>query len=302
MDNQMKHVGAAESEDRERARSSADGGPQEANIQAIFEIFDGVDMAPRCIAGALNSIELVAARLRSRGDPRAVFPDVYAVITRRVKAVIEGASGPSFLEPAWISHLAGLFCEHYLKALSASLAGAPQASEAWAIAFDACDNGGSFASLDALFGINAHINFDLAQGLYDNITAHDAAGDRRLVERYRHDHDLVNGILEASMPEILSILSTGYQCPLASLAARSKGLEEASTRVVVFALQRWRDRVWGHLLEMLEADGPRAIALVVARMDRSSTRIARALLISSAALSTARQRRRGGSRALPLAA
>lgn len=259
-------------------------------------------MNPQTVSEALNSLELVTARLQERGDARAVFPDVYAVITRRVKATIEGSRGPGFLEPQWISNLAGLFCQYYLRALSASLAAAPQASAAWTIAFQSGDGGEGAPSLDALLGINAHINFDLAQGLYDNIVAHRAVKNPRLLGRYQHDHDLVNSILASAMPEILSILTRRYRCPLSSMATRTRSLEDAASRVVMFALRRWRDRVWGDLLEMLEAREPQGRAAVHSRMDRSSARIARVIVVWGSAMAVARPRRRTPARLVALAA
>src|SRR5687768_17014880 len=70
------------------------------------EILAGINLTPITIDEALEALETVAARLRAKNDPRAVFPDVYGVITRRVKEAIEGR-GPAFLEPQWISRLAG---------------------------------------------------------------------------------------------------------------------------------------------------------------------------------------------------
>ncbi len=56
---------------------------------------------------ALVALRRSPPRPREKNDPRAVLPDVYAVITRRVKeAVAIGADG-RFLEPAWISRLGG---------------------------------------------------------------------------------------------------------------------------------------------------------------------------------------------------
>jgi hypothetical protein len=263
------------------------------------EILSGIDLAPLNVEGALNALETVAGRLREKGDPRAVFPDVYAVITRRVKEAIEGR-GPAFLEPQWISRLAGLFCEYYLAALGASLDGRRTAADAWDVAFHSAR--GTATSMNALLGINAHINYDLAQGLYDNIVQHGAVKDARLLSRYHHDHDLVNEILASAMPEIFQILVARYKCPLAAVATVSKGVQETISRAVLFTLRQWRDRVWCDLEELLAASSPLAHRAVLARMNRRAALVARALITGNEALVAGRPIVMGAVRALPFAA
>lgn len=251
-------------------------------------------MAPASVDEALKALELVASRLRERNDPRAVFPDVYAVITRRVKEAIEGR-GPAFLEPQWISRLAGYFCEYYLAALGASLEGRATAASAWDVAFEQCSEGGTPASIHAVLGINAHINYDLAQGLYQNIVQHGAARDKSLLRRYRHDHDLVNEILTAAMPEIFQILVTRYRCPVAALATMNRSVQETISRAVMFTLRQWRDRVWNDLEALLAASADHGRRCgVLSRMNKKSSLMARAFATGNEALVAVR--------ALPFAA
>jgi hypothetical protein len=249
-------------------------------------IFSGVTMAPANVVEALAALETVAARLRERNDPRAVFPDVYAVITRRVRDAI--VHGQRFLEPAWISRLAGIFCEHYLNALAASLDGRACEADAWNVAFECSGARGTAAAVHALLGINAHINFDLALGLYENIVRHGAAADARLLRRYRHDHDLVNEILSAAMPEIFEILARRYACPLARVATLTPDVQRAVSKAVMFSLRRWRDRVWDDLLDLLAAESSAGRAAVLARMNQRSATVARALETGNGALRVSR--------------
>lgn len=265
------------------------------------EILDRINLAPAGIAEALKALETVAARLRDENDPRAVFPDVYAVITRRVKEAIEGR-GPAFLEPQWISRLAGYFCQYYLEALKASLEGRSTDVEAWDIAFDECARAGAPASLHAVLGINAHINFDLAQGLLENILQHGTEKNQVLLRRYRHDHDLVNEILEAAMPEIFAILVTCYGCPLASLATVNRSVQDAISKGVMFTLRQWRYRVWTDLEALLAAADEVSRRGVLSRMNKKSALMARALVKGNGALSVSRPLVQSAVRALPFAA
>jgi hypothetical protein len=264
-------------------------------------ILDGIDLAPKSVAEALRALETVAARLRETGDPRAVFPDVYAVITRRVMEAIEGR-GPAFYEPQWISRLAGYFCEYYLAALAASLEGRRTAADAWDVAFNECNVAGTPASIHAVLGINAHINFDLAQGLFENIVQHGAAADKALLRRYRHDHDLVNEILEAAMPEIFQILVQRYGCPLAAFATVTRSVQETISRAVMFTLRQWRDRVWDDLEALLAAANESARRSVLARMNKKSALMARAFATGNGAIAASRPFVQSAVRALPFAA
>ncbi|MDC0683110.1 DUF5995 family protein [Sorangium atrum] len=272
---------------------------------ARHPVLQGVTMAPANVSEALVALETVAARLRERNDPRAVFPDVYAVITRRVKEAVGAGSDGRFLEPAWISRLAGIFCEYYLTALAASLEGRSTGVEAWDVAFRCASAGGAAAAVHGLLGINAHINYDLALGLYRNIVQHGAAQDARLLGRYRHDHDLVNEILAAAMPEIFAILRVRYGCPLARVATFSRDVERAVSSVVMYLLKCWRDRVWTDLLSLLATLGHTGEAgkrAVLARMNQRSGKIARTFAVGHGALRVGAPLASGAALTLALAA
>ncbi|MGK3965798.1 DUF5995 family protein [Sorangium sp. So ce118] len=265
-----------------QTRSSA--ACRSAASTARHAVLEGVTMKPVNVAEALVALETVAARLREKNDPRAVFPDVYAVITRRVKEAVVDGKDDRFLEPAWISRLAGIFCEYYLKALEASLDGRSTGVEAWDVAFQCNSASGTAAAVHALLGINAHINYDLALGLYQNIVQHGAVQDARLLGRYRHDHDLVNEILAAAMPEIFAILGDRYNCPLARIATFTKDVQRTVSSVVLFMLRKWRDRVWDDLLSLLATAGDVDRRTVVARMNRNAGKVARTFAAGNGAL------------------
>src|SRR5690606_27029654 len=88
------------------------------------------DVQPRTAAESLRALTEASALFGSRGDARAAFPDIYAIITRRVAEEIARPDG-IFLEPAWISRLSGRFCEAYLETLRHSIQGEAQPCEAW---------------------------------------------------------------------------------------------------------------------------------------------------------------------------
>ena len=251
-----------------------------------------IDVSPRNVFAALRSMNLVHTQLRRQRDPRAVFPDVYAVITRRVADEVAKGEDSLFLEPAWISRLAGLFAVRYFDSLTASFDDGTQRSGAWRLAYHFAAQGRTLPCHDALFGINAHINFDLAQGIYDNIIASGHGDDPRMLARYRHDHDAVNQILEAALPECLAILANRYACPMTRLITRNKRLQAVVSSLMLSTLKLWRDRVWRDVLELLAAKRNGETAAILARMNRDSSLIAQVIGLTSSLFSAQRERSR----------
>lgn len=249
-------------------------GPVPAAARSI--LLAGVDVAPNDVDAALVALDTITARLRVHGDPRAVFPSVYAVITRRVAEAIR--AGGVFLEPAWIARLAGRFGERYFDALVPSLVGGAPASRAWRIAFAAGAQSARVPVRDALLGINAHINYDLAQGIADNVAAHGHTWDEAALARYKHDHDAVNEILRAALPEIYDLLLARYRCPVTWLATRSRRANRLLSDAMLGVIAGWREDVWADMLVLLRGS-PAARAARLAEMDRRSARIARAIAL-----------------------
>jgi hypothetical protein len=230
-------------------------------------LLNGIDLHPRTVDSALESLELATERLRARGDARAVFPDVYGIITRNVAREIQGRTG-FFQEPEWISRLAGRFAERYLETLSWSLLGAPQDCEAWTLAHARTDLGRSLPLQAAALGISAHINFDLALGLWKTIEDFGDTSEYRLA-RYKHDHDVVNGLLAASLPETVEQLRDRYACPVTPWFF-SRDMAPVSRWLALEVLARWRAHVWEDVLGLVGAAGEGERQGVVARMHRRS--------------------------------
>lgn len=219
-----------------------------------LDLLAGIPMTPTSVGQAFHCLTEVSARLRSEGDPRAAFTDVYAVITRRVRDAIEGpADECPFVEPQFISRLAGRFCTLYLGALRRSIEGSDEPIHAWTIANRGDRSRPLLPVQQALLGLNAHINYDLALGLFDNVISLGAHGDEERLSRYHHDHDAVNQILEDAIPEVLCLLANRYGCTAASLVLRADELQRAASGFTMTVLRAWRARVWRDLLRILAA-------------------------------------------------
>lgn len=238
------------------------------------------DVQPRTAAESLRALDKAASLFRSRGDARAAFPDIYAIITRRVAEEIARPDG-IFLEPAWISRLSGRFCEAYLETLRHSLRGEAQPCEAWELAYWPGREGASLPVEDAVLGLSAHINYDLALGIYENIMDFGHAEDARMLARYKHDHDRVNDLLRESVFEALERLIERHRCELSEVVYRQAPVTARWLAMVV--LRRWRAQVWDTVLAMLAARRAEERERVVAAMGRRAAWIARLLTLPSAA-------------------
>jgi hypothetical protein len=244
----------------------------------MTSLLDGIDLHPRDVDSALEGLDTVVRRLAARNDSRAVFPDVYGVITRNVAREVRLGREGLFQEPAWISRLAGRFAERYFETLAWSLKGQPQDCTAWAVAYRAADGGATIPLDDAALGISAHINFDLALGLWQTIEELGDTSPERLA-RYKHDHDAVNALLAESLPEALERLVERYDCPVTPwLRGRALGL---TREVSLFVLARWRAHVWEDVLALVHAPGEAARQAVIQRMHARSAGLGRVLSVGS---------------------
>jgi hypothetical protein len=239
----------------------------------------GIALHPKCAEEALRALDVVTERLIEAGDARAAFPDVYGIITRRVAESVTLGDRGIFHAPRWISRLAGRFCERYLETLRWSFVRQAQDSGAWAIAYGARDDAGTLPLQHVLLGLSAHINFDLALGIYRTIVEF-GAFDAASMRRYKHDHDAVNDLLRASIPEAFDHLIRRHRCEGSSLLFhRAYALSEWAA---MWILATWRARVWDDALVLLHARSAEERERVVQAMERRSRRIGRLLALPGA--------------------
>jgi hypothetical protein len=246
-------------------------------------ILAGVTLAPKSVHEALAALETVAERLHEGGDARGVFPDIYSIITRKVAEQVESDTS-AFLEPRWISRLAGRFCERYLETLRWSLELRPQDCNAWSAAYACSSLSRTFPVQHVLLGLSAHINFDLAVGIYQTIREFGHEACPAMIARYKHDHDQVNSLLLASIPEAFEHLSERQGCALSSLLyARAYVVARFTTMQL---LTRWRALVWDNVLALLVAKSDGARDALIAAMERRSGLYGRILKLPSDIAST----------------
>jgi hypothetical protein len=189
--------------------------------------------------GIATLIARMRADLDGLIDARRFFHATYLRTTVAVAAEI-GRGG--FADNAWASRWDLAFAELYVNALDADRRG-DAVSGPWRIAFDAAREQPDVPPLrHVLFGLNAHINFDLPQALLAVISpAH--FDDPNVLRSRQADHRHVDAVLQARVgaeDEELNAISTSSLLDRllrpANRAATRRFLAEARAKV-------WRNAV-----------------------------------------------------------
>ena len=227
-----------------------------------------INLKPVNAAEALVALENVSKQLWQARDWRAIFPDVYAIVTGFAKYHTQNPTG-FFQEPAFISRLAGVFAERYLDTLGWSLEKQTQDCAAWAIAYDYSQKTNTVPFLHAALGISAHINYDLALGISQTIRELGTANDQEKMRRYKHDHDKVNILLEATVAQTIERLTRIYGCDYADTFEGGK-LQAFATRLVMARLSDWREQVWENVILLLDAQTSAEQQQILKQMNRTA--------------------------------
>jgi hypothetical protein len=147
------------------------------------------ESVPALIAGMEEDL----ARLRAAGDGRRYF---HATYLRTTRAVAEEIDRGGFADGDWMARWDLAFAQLYVDALAADLAGR-RVPAPWRVAFDTARQRPDLPPLrHVLFGMNAHINYDLPQALVAVISP--AEFDDPAVRHAREaDHRHVDDVLLA---------------------------------------------------------------------------------------------------------
>ncbi len=222
------------------------------------------------------------AALEAHQDARRFF---HATYLRTTQAVADEVARGGFTDDDWVSRWDLVFAGLYLEALEADQRGVP-VSGPWRVAFDTARDQPDLPPLrHVLFGLNAHINYDLPQALVAVISPADF-DDPEVLRRREADHRHVDSVLQARVGAEDAELGAVSKVTLldrllrpANRAASRRFLAEARAKVWLNAraLDRARrvdpDRYASVLAELerlcaarvLELTAPGAVLLKLAR-------------------------------------
>ncbi|MGN6791389.1 MAG: DUF5995 family protein [Streptosporangiaceae bacterium] len=180
--------------------------------------------------------------LAASKDPRQYFHATYLRTTLAVAAEIKRGG---FIDAEWTERWDVAFARFYLDALEATIDGG-QPARPWAIAF------GAPADMPALnhvlFGMNAHINFDLPQALLAVITDEEF-DEPAVIARREADHRHVDRVLASRVAGEGDVLA-GISGPGSRLNRLLRPLNELGTRRF---LRESRQKVWANAVVLSHA-------------------------------------------------
>ncbi len=166
------------------------------------------------------------------------FNLLYLEVTQQVR---QHPPASGWKAPVWLSRLDVIFATLYFKAIADSLTGNPIPGS-WQALFEARQSSGIDRIQFALAGMNAHINHDLALALL--------AIDSEMHQGFsldtpeHQDYEHVNDLLQAVLPQALTMLATGILGQLAEDTGKIGKL------LAIWKVRVARDLAWdfaGHL-------------------------------------------------------
>jgi len=188
-------------------------------------------------------------------DPRERFLLLYRTFKNELRMNIQKGR---FVDAKWSEAICCRMAETYFEAVDSYHVGGADCPQCWIKSFNLSLDGKPNLLQDALLGMNAHINYDLAIATYDTLQRFDDLAEsnlnngidlivnRRLKSRY-YDYLMINQIAWESIPQIQDVLAQRFNTMLGIL-------NKASFRVSKYFMEKiimeYRDRSWGNVLLM----------------------------------------------------
>ncbi|HEU4406767.1 MAG TPA: DUF5995 family protein [Polyangiaceae bacterium] len=229
---------------------------------------------PQNVDEALDAMRDALDYFHRENDHRAIFARAYYLITVAVHRAINRRppyTNRIFFDPDWVRRLAGKFATLYFQSLTTA---ERPGERAWKTAHRLAASGQSSVMQDMLLGLNAHINYDLAYGIYLNFKEFDDGRDHLLLPRRKFDHDQVNNILVDSVPGVEATLTRDYGGELRFLGELAGDLDSVLGGV---GLKYYRERVWWNAIAFLAAKSDEELQLVHDRLDWESAQLAESI-------------------------
>ena len=204
------------------------------------------------IGALVRRMEGLLEPLEAGGDPARFFLATYLRTTR---AVAEELERGGFRDPAWVERWDVAFADLYLDAIEDAEAGR-RPPEPWAVAFGA-GRDGLPPLRHVLLGMNAHINYDLAQSLLAVISEPEFDDPGLLAARHA-DHEHIDQVLVARVGAEDTELEA-----LSGPRSRTDRLLQPLNRLATRRfLRESRAKVWANarLLDAARRAGPQAYA------------------------------------------
>jgi hypothetical protein len=194
----------------------------------------------RCVSDTMKRMRKLERRFGC--DHRAVFATTYRLLTREIRDTLR--RDPHFFDDRrWLITELTEFANYYFRSIRLYERGKP-VPEAWQIAFDTAKQGDANAGQDMLLGINAHVQRDMAY-VVATVGLRTKDGKTR-----KHDHDVVNDILDAAYQPIVDAIGERYDSIVTISNASWNPVDDIAGLEMV---KGWREGVWRNAERLLEA-------------------------------------------------
>lgn len=217
----------------------------------------------------IAQLDVIVDDARARQDPLGYFAAMYRAVTIRIKDDI--AAG-RFEDGPRMDRVDTTFANFYLRAYEQHRTGGTP-SGPWSLAFDFARRSKAGVFQHLLLGMNAHINFDLAQAVFES--------DEDL-PALRHDYDRINDVLT----ELLGPLQNKVESHIFGAPFVDFVLGQLDERFAGWEMAKARAHAWEHAQELDGAGSADERAKVIAHMDHYTQSIARRLLLPGGKSST----------------
>jgi len=229
------------------------------------EIDDDID-------GVIAEMERGLAPLVAADDTRRFFHATYLRTTQAVAAEI--ASG-GFEDAVWLRRWDVAFARYYLDALTAADQGEPIAGP-WRVAFDtATQRPGLPPIRHVLFGVNAHINFDLPFAAV-------AAAPGSALASLRNDYLAINAILARTFGAAQSVIDEFS--PLLHVLDHVGGRTDEA--IANFSIETAREEAW-HEATRLAIESGAQLDRAALSLDRRAALLADTIILPGGPLGLA---------------
>ncbi|HEX5660601.1 MAG TPA: DUF5995 family protein [Polyangiales bacterium] len=229
---------------------------------------------PQDIDESLEAMRDALHYFHREHDQRAIFLRAYYLITIAMHAAVNRQPPYTtrlFFDVQWIRKLAGKFGALYFQSLTTD---ERPGERAWKTAHRLAERDQGSVLQDLLLGLNAHINYDLAYGIYLNMVEFGDNRDHLLLPRRKFDHDQVNAVLVDTMPRVEQVLTRDYGGEVLALGTLAGSFDEVLAGA---GLKFYRERVWWSAVSYLSARNDEERGLVTARLDTESGQLANVL-------------------------
>lgn len=199
---------------------------------------------------------------RARRDPLGYFAAMYRAVTIRIKDDILAGR---FEDGPRMDRVDTTFANYYLRAYEEYRAGGSP-SQPWRLAFDFARRSTPGVFQHLLLGMNAHINFDLAQAVFES--------DEDLLS-LRRDYDRINDVLV----DLLGPLQNKVEAHIFGARFVDLAFGQLDERFAGWEMTKARAHAWVNAKQLNEAPSEGERATIIEHMDRDTQALARRLLL-----------------------